>query len=149
MDYLKLLIDGYSETKENLNPDLTPLEYLSDYIFGITTYDGTASERMGKSALLVCLAISERRTFDYITDVDNYIDYLNCVNFKFFSDKLCWGTSIRGAWWDIFGDKEFELKTCGLWKDGEQVLSLRFKENDWNSFIYAMRDFVKSECGEI
>lgn len=149
MDYLKLLTDGYGETLENLNRYLSPLEFLSEYIFDITTYDSNASERMGRNALLVCLAITERKTIEYISDEDNYINYLNCVNFKFFTDKLSWGTSIRGAFWDIFDDKEFELKTCGLWRDGEQVLSLKFKESEWDSFIYAMKNFVKIECGDI
>lgn len=141
MNYLELLKESYKEEKER-DDDLEPYEYLSDHIFDFTTYDGEAANRMGEVALSVCLAITDRNTFDYIKDKVNYANYLNCVNLVFFMDKLEWGTSVRGAWWDLYGNKEFELNSCGLYKDGEQVLSVKFNEKEWGLFIYAMRDFI-------
>ena len=141
MNYLELLKESYEEEKERDN-ELDPYEYLADHIFDFTTYDGEAANRMGEVALSVCLAITDRSTFDYIENKVNYANYLNCVNLVFFMGKLEWGTSIRGAWWDLHGNKEFELNSYGLYKDGEQVLSMKFNEKEWDSFVYAMRDFI-------
>ncbi len=141
MDYLELLKESYEEEKE-MDNDLGPYEYLSDHVFGFTTCDGEAANRMGEVALSVCLAITDGTTFDYIENKVNYANYLNCVNLVFFMGKLEWGTSIRGAWWDLHGNKEFELNSFGLHKDGEQVLNIKFNEKEWGLFVYAMRDFI-------
>ena len=60
----------------------------------------------------------------------------------FFQNKLEWGTSIRGAWWKL-DDKRFELSSCGIYENGEQVLDISFGETSWNEFVNAMCDFVK------
>lgn len=141
MDYLELLKESFKEEKKS-DSDLDRYQYLSDHIFDFTTYDRVAARRMGEVALSVCLAITDRKTFSYIEDKGNYADYLNCVNMVFFMNKLEWGTSIRGAWWDFSGNKEFELDSCGLYKDGEQILNIKFNREEWDLFVYAMRDFV-------
>lgn len=140
MNYLDLLKENF-KTLQYIDDGLEPYEYLSNYIFDFITYDRDGANMMGEEALSVCLAITDKRIFDYIEDKDNYKKYLNYVNSNFFIDKLDWGTSIRCAWWDLYEDKEFEINS---W-DGEQIFTLKFKENEWDLFVYAMRDFVQSQ----
>lgn len=97
-DYRRMLEEGYGAIAST--EPIGRLEYLSDYIFNFTTYDGEMAELFACKALEVCAAISNRTTFDYIKDAEQYRWYLVMCNMPFFSDKLEWGTSIRGAWWD-------------------------------------------------
>lgn len=142
MDYLELLKESFEVEKEE-NSDLEPYGYLADHIFDFTTYDDEASNRMGESTLAFCSVISNGNTFDYIDDEANYNNYLNCVNLTFFANKLDWGTSVRGAWWNLYNDEKFELTSCGLYKDKEQLRSIKFNKGEWDLFVHAMCDFVK------
>lgn len=94
----------------------------------------------GKKALSVCLAVSNKKTFEYI-EIDE-LWYLIIVNMPFFQNKLEWGSSIRGAWWNLYGNKTFKLKSCGLFLDDEQVLELNLNESEWKKFIVSMIEFV-------
>lgn len=144
MDYLKLLQESHKETAENRDdPTLEKLEFLADDIFGFTTYDNVVSSMMAQKALEVCKAISEKKTFDYIASEEGNLWYLVMVNMPFFANRLEWGTSIRGAWWDLWGDKEFTIKSCGLFYNGEQILELNLNETEWPKFIEAMIKFEK------
>ncbi len=144
MDYLKLLQESHKETAENRDdPTLEKLEFLADDIFGFTTYDNVVSSMMAQKALEVCKAISEKKTFDYIASEEGNLWYLVMVNMPFFANRLEWGTSIRGAWWDLWGDKEFTIKSCGLFSNGEQILELNLNETEWPKFIEAMIKFEK------
>ena len=61
----------------------------------------------------------------------------------FFAEKLEWGTSIRGAWWNLRGDRKFKIKSCGLYIGDEQLLEISFDENEWTQFINVMIQFAK------
>ncbi len=124
---------------------LTRLAYLAAHIFDFTTYDGEISELLGAKALEVCAAISNKTTFEYIKDPENYRWYIVMVNMPFFVPRLEWGPSIRGAWWDY---KDQVLESCGLWRDDEQVLSMSFSEPEWLAFIAAMQEFASSKLGD-
>ena len=142
MDYLKLLRDSYKETADNRDdPTLEKLEFLANDIFGFTTYENVVSSMMAKKALEVCKAISDKKTFDYIASEEGNFWYLVMVNMPFFENRLEWGTSIRGAWWDLRGDKEFIIESCGLFSDGEQILELKLNNSEWIKFIEAMANF--------
>ena len=65
------------------------------------------------------------------------------VNMPFFSDKLSWGTSIRGAWWKLYGDDVFEVDSCGLWQGEDQLLNLKLDKDQWPAFVEAMEAFIK------
>jgi len=144
MDYLKLLQESYKETADNRNdPPLEKLEFLADDIFGFTTYESMVSSMLAQKALEVCKAISDKKTFDYIASEEGNLWYLVMVNMPFFENRLEWGTSIRGAWWDLWGDKEFVIESCGLFSGGEQVLELKLNESEWLKFIEAMIRFTK------
>ena len=92
------------------------------------------------------MALLNRETFAYILDERAYMWFIIMCNMDFFSERIEWGTSIRGAWWDIYGKKEFEIKSCGLYEGEEQILEpLKFNKDQWGLFIKAMQEFVKCE----
>lgn len=122
---------------------MSRLEYLSINIFNFTTYDGAMDELFAKKALDVCVAITDKQTFEYQKDEENYKWYLIMVNMPFFVGKIEWGTSICGAWWKCYGNKLFELSSYGLYENDEQILEpLKFNEDQWTDFVKAMSTFV-------
>jgi hypothetical protein len=140
MNYRRMLEEGYEAIAST-----DRLEYLGDYIFDFTTYDGQMAELFARRALEVCAAISDKTTFDYIKDAEQYRWYLVMVNMPFFTDKIEWGTSVRGAWWGEPPHSKIKLDTCGLWLDGEQVqAAMEFTRDEWELFIAAMREFASA-----
>lgn len=140
MNFDKLLEDGFANSHD---AETTRLEYLSDYIFDFTTYDREKAEEFAMRAVEVCEAISAEATFDYIKDPEQYRWYLVMVNMPFFSGRLTWGTSVRGAWWD---HEDTTYSSCGLW-DGERQVAetLTMGQPEWLAFIAAVIRFVKAE----
>jgi hypothetical protein len=152
MDYLKLLQESY-DVESFHNVGMSKHAYLSEHIFDFVTYDDDIADTMGVAALSVCVAITEGKTYELIrSSTAAYVQYLNNVNMKFFENKLEWGGSIRGAWWNLHGDEEFELSSCGLYEGNEQVLSIKFKLAEWVLFVSAMSKFVatiQTDDGEV
>lgn len=149
-DYLRMLEEGFTEMRSfNGGEPETRLEYLSDHIFNFITYDSKMAELFAKKALEVCAAISDSKTFDYIKDADQYQWYLLMCNMPFFADKLSWGTSIRGAWWDTPYLKKIEYSSCGLFLDSEQLSEkMEFTREQWADFISAVRNFGVTPNGD-
>lgn len=146
MDYLKLLDNSYEQIKyfQGYTP-MGKLEYLADYIFDFTTYENTVSSMMAKKCLEVCKAISDRKTFEYIKTEEGNLWYLIMVNMPFLEVKLEWGTSIRGAWWNLYGTKTFTINSCGFFEGPEQINEITFNEKQWTEFIEAMIQFSSTE----
>lgn len=137
-DYTAMLEHSYeTERAYRECPPHSRLAFLSEAIFDFTTYDGAMDEFFATKAIEVCKAITERKTFEYIErSEDHYRWYLAMVNMPFFADRLLWGTSIRGAWWDTPpSEKYHELRSCSLWKAEQQILELRFSNDEWEKFI--------------
>ena len=147
MDYKKILEESYTQARRIFEcPPGSRYEYLAVHLFGFTTYDPAKDELFGRKAVEVCRAISSRKTHDYTADEDNYLWYLMLCNTVFFSDKLDWGTAIRGAWWDIRPDKPIKIQSCGLWEGGDQISEIIFDDlNKWRNFIKAVIDFADKE----
>jgi hypothetical protein len=139
-----MMEEGHAQTDAFRGQGRTSrLEYLSDHIFNFATYDGEMSELLARKALEVCAAVSGGKTFDYIKDPEQYRWYLVMCNMPFFAERLEWGTSIRGAWWD-YGDTEFS--SCGLWDGGEQFAdTMTFTSDQWREFIAAVLAFGVEE----
>lgn len=112
----------------SIDDQMTRAEFLGSWIFDFTTYDGYYDVLFARNMLDVLNAIRDKKTFQYILDKDNYKNYLLMCNTKFLSDKLEWGTSIRGAW---FLDEECNI--CDI-----PVFSME-------SFVDAINEFVKTE----
>ena len=139
-DYLRMFEDGHKETDSfNGEGRTSKLDYLANHIFDFTTYESEMSELFAIKAIEVCGAISDRKTFEYIdSNNDNRIWYLLMCNMPFFSERLEWGTSIRGAWWS----HPMKLDTCGLfWKGNQIIETMNFTEIEWEQFIEAVREF--------
>lgn len=140
-DYRRMLDEGFLNCQDN---QASRLEYLSDYIFDFTTYDSEMAELFASKAIEVCKAISGNTTFEYIKNKDNYPWYLLMCNIPFFANRIEWGTSIRGAWWD--GGSAIQFDSCGLWLDGDQIIeTITFNQNQWIGFIDAVVDFGSSQ----
>lgn len=144
MDYLKLLEHSFAIEKETREcPSETNSEFLADSIFGFTTYDNEMNDLFGRKAVEVCTAINDRTTFEYQKNKENYKWYLIMCNMPFFTGKLEWGTSIRGAWWGLPLNGYFEISSCGLYDGYRQILTpLKFDKEQWSLFIKVMADFT-------
>jgi len=146
--YLSMLEDGYLFFRKiHQAEEYSRLEYLSDYIFDFSVYDSEIAESFAFHALQVCHAINTRTTFKFIEDPDNYRWYLLMCNMPFFMNKISWGTSIRGAFWQ--GPFEFERgetvnikpDLSGLFDGKEQLLGMEFTLEEWDDFIKALVEF--------
>jgi len=132
--YTNLLDESYQRRR---GLDTSKKEFLSEEIFNFTTYDGFVSEILATKALEVCKAINRRTTFEYIKDEANYVSYILMCNTPFFSERIEWGCSIRGAWWD----HDITLESCGLYENDEQLLKVDFTKEEWEQFIEALLKF--------
>ena len=149
MNYLEMLNESYKnyiyeETtyRGNTEEECDKFEFLAAAVFNFITYENVVAIMMANKALEVCKAITEKKTFEYINTEEGNLWYLVMVNTSFFEDKLNWGGSIRGAWWDLYGEKAFTVESCDLFSEGEQLLDLELKTDEWESFIVAMCEFV-------
>jgi len=134
-EYLDLLEYSFSQTEK-----YNRFSYLSNYIFDFTTYSTVMDKQLVIMALATCTTISERTNFDYIKK--NELSYILMCNMPFIADKIEWGTSIRGAWWD---SNSYILRSCGIWNDGKQVFNKTIE--NWDDFIKAMVLFIRKEDG--
>lgn len=143
MKYRALLDRSYAEQKEEFSAARNSYsvgEYLSDYIFDFTTYCGGISEYFSEIAIDVVEAITERKTFDFIKDDDKHIWFIVMCNMDFFSSKISWGCSVRGAWWDVYDHNPIKIDSCGLYNENlEQIDIIEFNEEEWEEFC---RDLV-------
>lgn len=146
MNYLELLENSHEQCKEfQMDDRMGRLEFLAENIFDFTTYENVVSSFLTNKCLEVCRAISNRKTFEYIKSEEGNLWYLVMVNMPFFENRLEWGTSIRGAWWDLHGNRKFAIESCGLYVGYEQLLKIEFDEKQWSQFINAMIEFAGTE----
>ncbi len=104
MKYKEIFDKMYSEAKEvDGCPPPNKLAFLGNHIFNFTTYDGDIDKLFAGKMLEVIDCILNRTTFKYQEDENNYINYLTMVNMPFLCNKLEWGMSIKGAWFDEYG----------------------------------------------
>jgi len=145
--YLKILENSYIVCKETFEcPPESMAEFLSNFIFCFTTYDSEIGALFGKKAVEVALAINNGLTFEYIEDEENYKWFLIMCNMPFFNEKLDWASSIRGAWWDIWGNKTFDLSSCWLVREGGSlIMDLELNADQWHLFVWAMAEFLAME----
>lgn len=131
--YVAALEQDYKERLTWSSNDESRLEYLSDNVFNFVTYDSEISELFVRKALEVCAQLSARTTYEYIKDATNYQWYLLMCNMQFFSDRMEWGSSVRGAWWHY--EQELEVAT---------LPDKSFSEEEWLDFIEALIEFSKT-----
>jgi hypothetical protein len=140
-DYLRMLEEGFEHTRQSLG-DATRLQYIGEHIFGFVTYEQEYDELFAKKALMVCEAVNLHATYAFIKTPENRLWYLLMMNMPFFQDRVVWGSSIRGAWWDT----SIAYTSCGLWLDGNQYYEeLTFTSEQWHAFIAALLEFSRKE----
>lgn len=101
--YKKQLEKIYLEQKHDEGYPINKLQFLGNRIFDFITYDYMADELFAKKTLEVIECILNRTNSHYQKSRENYINYMYIVNTPFMRDKLEWGSSIRGAWFDDHG----------------------------------------------
>lgn len=133
MDYKKELEKLYLEEKSISGcPPENRNQFLGSYIFDFTTYDNDLDEYFAKKMIEVINAILTQTTFDYIKDESNYLNYITMCNMPFLKNKLEWGASIRGAWFDNYGyPNEGENKVYKIGCGGEFIIP----KSDVNNFM--------------
>lgn len=157
LDYDKLLNESFKhflETSEHLHDgtetqEELKAEFLSCDVFDLTTYDSALDLIFVREIMGVVEAIQYGKTFGYFkNDQSKYVTYIRCVNLPWFSDKLDWGGSIRGAWWGYFQVGSKYSKGCKtqvgngcLWYEGKQT-KIVFDNNEyWKLFIDSLISF--------
>lgn len=146
-NYLAMLENSYAIAR-SLQGCSTPesrLEFLADDIFDFTTYDSEFSKKLARHAVDVCHAINTSTTFDYIKDPENYQWFLIMCNMPFFAERIEWGTSIRGAWWDSFREERLTLSTCALFDGDQNIDCPKFTRAEWVLFINAVVEFGRGQ----
>jgi len=128
--FIEILNKNYKEQAEMGMELDSKMEYLGSVIFDFTTYDGEIDILFAEKMIPVLKAILERKTFEYQAEnKEQYINYLTMVNMPFLTDKLEWGGSIRGAWFDDFTEYEID---CGRIEIKKQELTIFIKDLiDW------------------
>jgi len=116
--FIQKIDNNYHEWVELSEHACTKLEYLGNVIFDFTTYSSDIDIIFAQKMVPVLKCILNRKTFEYIKDNDHHINYISMCNSPFLIDKLEWGTSIRGAW---FNDAKSYRIDCGriIIKEGE------------------------------
>jgi len=144
IDYLKMLEDGHSAMDEIHGYGRTSRhEYLSEHIFQFIAYENRMAELFASKALDVCVAITERKVFDYLGDSDeNRMWFLLMCNMPFFANRIDWGTSVRCAWWVY----PVNLGSEALFLGGQQVSgTMVMGFDEWREFVSAMVDYAGAE----
>lgn len=109
MNYKEKLEHDYLLQKSYHDGIYTVEEYLSEYIFNYTTYDSTIDEQIVFRSCVIIDAILRGTTVKLIDDeADWYLWYIIIVNMPFFVDKIEWGTSFRGAWFQFHRGTAFD-----------------------------------------
>jgi len=138
MKFLKTLEDDYTEFFYS-NPKYedypsSRIEYIAEIVFGFETYESEVKALLCEKALEVCEAITKRKTFEYIATEEGNKWYLILTQMPFFQNKIEWGCSIRGAWWDHSVD--FFVVD----------VDLIIPRDDWDEFILDLIEFSKGGC---
>lgn len=142
IDFARVLEESFKEPDGSGYHYETRMQFIAREVFDLTTYESDFDELIGREIFDVCMAITHKKTFDYIEDEECMAKYLRCVNMQFFKDRLDWGTSIRGAWWDHSGQV---LKSCGLMDGPFQILKIDFTGDEWEAFMLTLEAFIEKE----
>lgn len=126
--YIELLDKHFKELQYFECAPETKMEYLGSSIFDFTTYDSEIDILFAEKMVEVLKVILNKNTFEYIENREQYLNYLTMINMPFLKDKLDWGNSIRGAWFDNW--KEYEI-------DGIEI-----KKQELEVFIAQLIDWV-------
>lgn len=106
--------------------------FLSDVIFGLTTYDTGLDIEFGKDILEVMEVINNKTNFEYIKyEGDDYKKFILVANLLDQYNWIEWGSSIRGCWFSpyynptIYEDLDnFNMSKIEFDDEGEDISNL-------------------------
>lgn len=87
------------EERKQVQEDMEIYDLVAEKL-GICTYDSDVDKLFIREMMEVIDVILQRTTFDYQESYEKYLIYLRMVHMPFIADRINWGTSIRGAWFE-------------------------------------------------
>lgn len=111
-NYIEILDTEYQSSKHTECAPDSKVEFLGQSVFGFTTDDGEIDLLFSQKMIDVINVILNNTNYQYIKSRKNYLNYLTMVNMPFLQDKLDYGTSIRGAWFDDYS--EYTISSCNI-----------------------------------
>ena len=141
-EFKKALTDRFEETKclyeaQGTDDEWWAWDFLSGDVFDFTLYDSGMDKEFSMIMLEVIKCVLNRETFEYQNkSAANYKNYLTMVNMPFLAGKLNWGGSIRGAWFDDYMSKPFDV-CCG---------EIEVDPKDINVFMSAVVEWADENC---
>ncbi len=129
-DQLERSYKIYCESSE-VKP--TKLQFAGDELFEFTTYDSGIDGLFASKMTEVIEVLINHKNFEYIQSKEKYINYLLMVNMPFLTNKIEWGTSIRGAWID---DVDFSETVY-------QIGNIEVKKEDIKVFLTDLINWIK------
>ena len=120
MKYYEVIKNDYEDERLYPNQDgLTFTEYLASSVFGFNTYESDVESTLVEWAVMASKSILARTTFELIKSNACNFAYLTILQTCFFSDKIEWGTSIRGVWFHI--DKPCKISNFTISKTEDLI----------------------------
>ena len=116
-EFIRALDEAYAADRDLYldhggDPAYAAYVFLAGSVFDFTLYDYAKEVQWAREMLRVIRAILGGTTFAMFSLPSSGEVYLKMVNMPFLKDLLTWGGSIRGAWFDTYGDERFEY-CCG------------------------------------
>lgn len=133
--------------KEELDRDnkLSKVEFVGEWIFDFTTYEDEFIRKLTTQAVLVANNITNCTTFElYNEDPETY---LTMINMPFFKNRVEWGTSIRGAWWEKRNTSDMFFSSRLFSNQQGKQVGLGVIGTEIKDFIVAINNFLKEETG--
>jgi len=141
ISYKPLIESSYKESQYH-DEGVTKAEFILS-LFNIHPYEsGDNADFLAEKVLGVITAITKRKTFEYHENDPCW--YLAVCHITEIANKITWGTSIRGAFWE----SEIKLDTCSLFYNGNQILNFLFTDDEFGQFTLDLHDFYTHDKGE-
>lgn len=122
----------------------SPNQWLTSYVFNITTYSRDIDDIFVKEMVGILNAISNKRNQFYQNISEHHtVTFVLYCNYPFIYENINWGTSIWSCWWDpsaygfSFGSGLLDLQG-ELFED-----DLIFTTEGWETFISAVVEFAE------
>ena len=142
MEYItsyKPLIDSSYKESQLHDEGITKAEFILQ-MFHIYPYEsGENANFLAEKVLNVIKAITKRETFEMHEEDTCW--YLAVCHFSQIQNKITWGTSIRGAYWDT----PITLDACCIFYNGNQILNKEFTGDNWGTFTLDLYNFYYNE----
>lgn len=133
---------SYEETNEACGGELSKIEYVVENLFEVSCYDEEICGGIYEMVSNPLRAITNGTTFELVEDLYDHMAYILTCNLPFFANKISWGTSIRGAWWDHL----IIWSSCAVWnKNGQITKDIQMTGDEFGAFVVQALDFAREQ----